>query len=79
MCNSRERLATRENGLSNSREGLDLQSERTDCLIRGNGLQSERTSCPIRLNELLIRECTIRYYDLLMAFFENPHVPSGLT
>ena len=58
MCNSRERLATLENGLLI--RGNQLQFERTDCLIRGNQLQCERTSCPILGNKLLIRENKLR-------------------
>ena len=65
MCHSKERLATRKN----------------DCPIWGNDLQSVRTDCLIQGTELLIHENGLhnRYNDLLMALFENPHVPSGLS
>ena len=61
--------------------GNELLSERTSCPIRGNELQSERTSCPIRGNELLIRENGLHnsLYPFTYGFFENPHVPSGLS
>ena len=69
--------------------GNKSQSERTDCLIRGNELQSKRTDClirgnelPIRVNELLIRENRLHnsiYRFTYGFFFENLHVPSGLS
>ena len=72
MLKSRERIATRDNGLLISRERI---------AIRENGLSNSRERIAIRENELSNsreritnpweRVCKIRYNDLLMAFFEN--------
>ena len=61
-----ERLATQENGLSNSRERIG---------IRENELSNSRE----RITNPWERITNRWDDDLLMTFFENPHVPSGLS
>ena len=67
----------RENRLSNSREiqEKELSNSRERILIRENELSNFEET-----NYLSMRtDCTIQYNNLLIAIFENPHVPSWLS
>ena len=67
-CNSFPRI--RQSVLSN----WVVQFEGTNCSPRERVVQSVGT------NYSSVRtDCTIRYNDLLITFFENPTVPSGLS
>ena len=75
MCNSRERLATRENGLSNSRERIviwenELSNSRERIAIRENELSNsrERITNPWEL----IEQFDITIFLWLFFFFKSP-------
>ena len=57
----------------NARERMVL-FEGTNCNPREQIVKIERTNY-----QFVRTDCTIRYNDLVMAFFENVHVPSGLS
>lgn len=48
-------------------------------IIRSHGLLNRGNELPTRWNELPVHENWFRYDDLLMTFFDNVHVPSGLS